>query len=948
MRVWGFRLVLTLFFAAHCVPVSAQSNQPINLFSLENNGAGVPPLHVFRVNSTTGALTEVAGSPYAVEGSENQFAVDPTGRFVYVSNEEADNITAYSVDSATGSLTAIPGSPFVTGNNPGAIAVDPTGQFLYVYTFTVTGSGLQSSGVYVYAIDGGTGVLTSVTGSPFAQPNIIDSITFDPKSNFVFFGQNGPNSSALVGNAYDFETGVPSMIGTYGSGLGPTYVDGMDPSGEFIYLAQPNSLNVHQVYGFAFNSGTGSLTPISGSPFPSDPVPVPSQFAFDPGGKYLYLVSSNFGFQPSTPASQYAGIVSAFAIDSASGALTEVAGSPFAAGSNPYSIVIDPTGRFAFVASTTYSAANIGQATILAYSVNPATGALTPLSGSPWMDSLSYSNGVQLAIAYGPAGSSNPAPMIASLSPSSVVAGSAGFTLQVNGANFAPGATVYFGGQARNTTYVSATQLNVNILSADIADGGTAVVFVFNPLPGVGASTSVSFSVLNPMPVISSINPTNVVAGSVGFTLTVNGSNFVTSSVVNFNAAAQTTTFVSTLILTIQVSSTDIASQGSPSITVTNPANGVSGGGTSNSATLTILPSNVQPTVGTLVPASTTVGGPAFTLTVTGTGFSPNFMVSFNSTNVPTTYVSSTQLQAAIPASAIALAGTPVVVVSNPGAAISLLATFVVNNPVPVSGTVSPPSLPAGAAALTLNVFGTNFTPGSTVLVNGSTRVTTFVSSTVLQATLLASDLSQGGTLNITVSNPPPGGGTTSTITLIVTDYSVGTPMASATVTAGQPATFNMTVSPSNGSFSNPVTFSASGLPTGASAMFSPSPTITPGSTMTTVMLSISTTSRSFLLPTKFPPGPAQGRPLTYVMLVLIGMAALGLSTLAAQTHRHVPRLMLALSLVMAAGMAACGGGAGASLQLNPNGTPAGTYSILVTATSGTVAHTTTLTLTVM
>jgi hypothetical protein len=77
-------------------------------------------------------------------------------------------------------------------------------------------------------------------------------------------------------------------------------------------------------------------------------------------------------------------------------------------------------------------------------------------------------------------------------------------------------------------------------------------------------------------------------------------------------------------------------------------------------------------------------------------------------------------------------------------------------------------------------------------------------------------------------------------------------------------------------------------------------------------------------------------------------MVAMCLSTLAAGTRRLVPQLLLAMLLVMTAGLAACGGGGGASAQINSNGTPAGTYSILVTASSGTVAHSTTVTLTVI
>jgi hypothetical protein len=76
-------------------------------------------------------------------------------------------------------------------------------------------------------------------------------------------------------------------------------------------------------------------------------------------------------------------------------------------------------------------------------------------------------------------------------------------------------------------------------------------------------------------------------------------------------------------------------------------------------------------------------------------------------------------------------------------------------------------------------------------------------------------------------------------------------------------------------------------------------------------------------------------------------MLALGLSKVPAGTRHLAAQLLLVTLLVAAAVLAACGGGSVAQ-QINPNGTPAGTFSILVTAASGTVAHTTTVTLTVM
>ena len=799
MRTCIAAAIFSLLLAAFCSPLAAQNSRPIYLFSLEDNGAGAPPLHVFSVNSSSGALTEVSGSPFAVGASSCCIAVDPTGTFVYVANSSSNDISAFSISTSTGALTPLPGSPYVTAANPVTMAIDPTGRFLYVYAFTTADSELQSSNVYAYSIDSTTGVLTPLSGSPFPQANIITSITFNPNGSYAFLAQTLTNPLALLIDTVGFADGALTTSGSFLSSKDQIYLTTMDPSGKFLYTVFEAAPTVG---AFAFDSTQGSLSEIQGSPYPVGTEP--SAITTDPAGKFLYVANFGDPYQTNFLPSQYDGSISAFTIDSESGALTPVSGSPFAAGINSGSVVVDPTGQFAYASSTTYTTGYLSYGTLLSYAIDASTGALTPLSGSPWMDSLQYSNGYLLAISYGPGGTPNPVPMISSLSPSSVTAGSAGFTLQVNGVNFVSGATVYFGGQARTTTFVNSTQLNANILSSDIANGGTGVVFVFNPLPGGGASTSVEFTVFNPSPSISSINPTSVVAGGTGFTLTVNGSNFVSGSVVNFNGAAQSTTYVSPTQLTIAVSASDITNQGTVSITVTNPSNGVAGGGTSDSLTLTILPASVQPTVvGTLVPASATAGGPAFTLTVTGSGFTATSVMSFNLNNEPTTYVSSTQLTAIIPASAIAVAGDPVVIVTNPGVGVSLLATFVVNNPPPGGGTVSPPSLPAGSAALTLNITGTNFVQGSTVLVNGSSRVTTYVSSTLLQATLLPSDLSHGGTLNITVSNPPPGGGTTPAISFTVADYSVTRSPTPTSVTAGQPANFGLTVSP-NGRFPIP------------------------------------------------------------------------------------------------------------------------------------------------
>src|SRR6266498_3228501 len=117
---------------------------------------------------------------------------------------------------------------------------------------------------------------------------------------------------------------------------------------------------------------------------------------------------------------------------------------------------------------------------------------------------------------------------------------------------------------------------------SDIASAGSAAVTVFNPSPGGGTSNSVTFTITsaNPVPSITSVNPTSATAGGAGFTLTVNGSNFISTSVVRWNGADRSTTFVNSGQLSASIQGSDIANAGSAAVTVFNPS---PGGGTSSS-----------------------------------------------------------------------------------------------------------------------------------------------------------------------------------------------------------------------------------------------------------------------------------------------------------------------------------------------------------------------------
>jgi hypothetical protein len=392
----------------------------------------------------------------------------------------------------------------------------------------------------------------------------------------------------------------------------------------------------------------------------------------------------------------------------------------------------------------------------------------------------------------------NPVPTLTSISPSSATAGGSTFTLTVNGTNFVGGSVVKWNGANRTTTYVSSTQLPAAITAADIATAGTASVTVFNPAPGGGTSNAQTFTINNPVPTTTSISPLSATAGGAAFNLTVNGTNFVNGSTVRWSGSARTTTYVSGSQLTAAITTADIATAGTASVTVFNPT---PGGGTSNTQTFTInAANNPVPTTSSLSPSSATAGGAAFTLTVSGTNFINSSVVRWNGVDRTTTYVSTTQLTAAITAADIASAGTASVTVFNPtpGGGTSNAQIFTINNPAPAITSLSPSSATADGGAFTLTVNGTSFVSGSIVKWNGSDRTTTYVSGTQLTAAITAADIATAGTASVTVFNPTPGGGTSNAQMFTINNPTpTTTSLSPSSATAGG-AAFTLTVNGTN------------------------------------------------------------------------------------------------------------------------------------------------------
>lgn len=257
------------------------------------------------------------------------------------------------------------------------------------------------------------------------------------------------------------------------------------------------------------------------------------------------------------------------------------------------------------------------------------------------------------------------------------------------------------------------------------------------------------------------LSPSSDYAGAQSFTLRVNGSTFTPQSTILWNGTQLDSTYVNSSQLTAQVPATDIATAGNIMVSVSDPTNG-----TTNTQTFTIKGSSL--TLKSLSPASVTVGSSGFSLTVTGTGFTPQSAVFWNGNPQPTTFVSATQITTTIPASDIAVTGSDSISVNDPTYGTSSSQTFTVA-PTPLAlKSLSPVTVAAGGSSFMLTVLGTAFTGTSVIEWNGAALPTTMVSSTELIAHVPASNISTTGSALVTVSDPnsPPGTTGAQTVTI--------------------------------------------------------------------------------------------------------------------------------------------------------------------------------------
>jgi YVTN family beta-propeller protein len=559
----------------------------------------------------------------------------------------------------------------------------------------------------------------------------------------------------------------------------------------------------------------------------------------------------------------------------------------------------------------------------------------------------------------------NPVPILLSISQNSAVAGSPAFTLTVTGSSFVSTSVVQWNNQPLATTFVSSTQLTATIPGSDIQSSGIAAVTVFTPMPGGGVSSNVAtFTITVPVPVLVTIAPNSATAGSSAFTLTLNGSAFISSSVARWNGTDLPTTFVNSTQLTALIPGADVLTVGTASVVVfnpqtivlnvlvkTHPAGSRPSGQLSNALTFTITNTNPVPALLSLSPASATAGGPAFVLTLTGTNFVSGTVIQWNGMALTTTFLSGTQISALVPSSDIAIAGGASITSFNPapGGGISNALGLTINGSAPTLSSLSQTSAVVGSPTFTLTLNGSNFVSGTVVKWNGVAVVTTLINGTQITAVIPASNIATDGNFAVTIFNPAPGGGTSTPLNFAIVDFSVSSSTPPQSVAAGQSAVFAITTAPLIGPFPGSVVLTATGLPSGASATFGPT-SVSAGAGAT---MNVTTTARSSSVAVRIPSRPVPPAfPLALAGMTLLTLAMLlskhRLVGLFRGLHRPlIPLSALVLVVVIGGYLNGCAQGFPrlTTVTGTATGTPAGTYVITVTGTSGTDKHSTMVTL---
>ena len=317
------------------------------------------------------SLTTGCAGFWVYPGSQNGSGSgsSSTGDYVYVANAETESLAGFSVSSGT--LTAVSGTPFNLGFVPTAVVVNPANTIVFV-----AGVGGIYGIINSYSIGSG-GTLSLLASNTLGSAEEV-SLDVSPDGEWlVGLDASGPAQNDAIVDVYEINSSSGQLTALTSSEIYPLSLSGGQVSTPLAIRFGPSignsawylfaALGTGGDLEFTFTSNTTSSTPTYS--FGSGVAHLQTGSAtVSPNGSYLFIARSGTSSG-----------VAVYTIGSG-GALTSVTGSPFAAGTDPFSVVVNAAGTDVYVA-------NQADGTISGFSIG-SNGVLTAVGGSPFSSHL--------------------------------------------------------------------------------------------------------------------------------------------------------------------------------------------------------------------------------------------------------------------------------------------------------------------------------------------------------------------------------------------------------------------------------------------------------------------------------------------------------------------------------------------------------------------------------
>lgn len=378
-------LCLAILVLTITLPICAQTPPPQRVYASPPT-PGVPPsptsLIGFSKDGATGVLTLIPGSPFNERLEGGPVAVDGQGKFLFVLNPTSNDISMFQIDPASGALSEVPGSPFGVPSpspqpppvGPMSLATERAGKFLFVGFRHASGPNEQLSAVASLAIDtsGANPVLNLIElnfpSLPAGNGTPVQLLT-DSKGLHLYVGMS---SGTTVGGAAVYSITPTGHLISQGSAdllLSAGFLYAIDPKDRFFYASGLGGLKYLE---------SCVISPVDGTAMNCQPF---FQLAFgdsatgmaaENSGQFLYVT-------------QNGGVV-VYSVDQTTGAIAPVLG-PLGIVQAQW-LVADPMGPYLY----SYTV-NASSPSIRAFKIDTATGNLTEISGSPFDPGAPCCNG---------------------------------------------------------------------------------------------------------------------------------------------------------------------------------------------------------------------------------------------------------------------------------------------------------------------------------------------------------------------------------------------------------------------------------------------------------------------------------------------------------------------------------------------------------------------------